>query len=66
MCQPQNTLMVFQNTLTLPGVSVEEHGRIIERRDVDVPATEHFDCISKHLDRIAEHLDSVTQHLHNT
>ena len=63
MCHPQNTLTVLQNTLTLPGVSVEEHGRII---DVAVPATEHFDCIPEHLDRITEHLDSVTKHLHIT
>ena len=57
MYQPQNTLTVLQNTLTvelntltLPDISVEEHGMVIEVQGMDVPATEHLDCITEHLD----------------
>ena len=49
--------MVELNTLTLSDISVEEHGRDIEVQGMDVPATEHLDCITEHLDSGTEHLD---------
>ena len=46
---PQNTLTVLQNTLrvelnalTLPDVSVEEHGQVVEGQGVDGSATEQL------------------------
>ena len=51
---PQNTLIVLQNTLrvelnalTLPDVSVKEHGRVIEGQRVDGPATEQLDLLEE-------------------
>ena len=51
---PQNTLTVLQNTLrvelnalTLPDVSVKEHGRVIEGQRVDGPATEQLDLLEE-------------------
>ena len=40
--------MVELNTLTLPDISVEEHGRVVEGQGMDGSATEHLDCITEH------------------
>ena len=49
--------MVELNTLTLPDISVEEHGMIIEVQGMDGSATKHLDCITEHLEGRTERLD---------